>query len=102
VAAKKVKWRYGPVLLKRPNPNALEIEFVAVLQDTEKVQVDFVLTDAAGEAVGNVVEWTTDGAVGDRGLPVVMQLLAQRSLLPVKLVRRSSRRQKSTRSIMSA
>jgi hypothetical protein len=71
VAARKVKWRYGPVLLKRPNPNALEIEFVAVLQDTEKVQVDFVLTDAAGETVGNVVEWTTDGAVGDRGLPVV-------------------------------
>lgn len=68
--AKKVKMRYGPVLRKNPI-NTTEVEFVAVLQDLEKVQVGFVLTDAVGQPVAHVVEWTTDGATGALGNPVV-------------------------------
>lgn len=69
--ARKVQFRYGPVLLKKPNNNYPEVEFVAVLQDLEKVQVGFKLTDAVGEPVAHEVVWSTDGAVGVNGLPVV-------------------------------
>ncbi|TMC00961.1 MAG: hypothetical protein E6J41_33780 [Chloroflexi bacterium] len=44
---------------------------MAVIQDDQKAQIAFAETDAAGEAVDAPVSFSTDGAVGALGNPVI-------------------------------
>lgn len=48
-----------------------EVDHVSQLQDSQATRLNAVVTDAYGEEVDATFAWTTDGAVGPEGNPVL-------------------------------